>query len=641
MADEKQIKRCAIYTRKSNEDGLEQQSFSSLDAQRESAENYIMSQKHNGWVILPEHYDDGGYSGGNMERPALKRLLADVENGKIDCVVTYKIDRLSRSLIDFTKIMEVFNKYGVNFVSVTQHFSTIDSAGRMMLNILITFSQFEREIITERIRDSVAGAKRRGKYCGGPPLLGYDVNPETNILEINRKEAQAVQEAFKLYSKLASALDVARLLNEKGYRTKDWTSRKGVHHRAQEFNLNAIYRMLNNVIYAGKVQHNGNNYDGEHKAIIDEKLWAEVQFLLNENAPFAPRAKKTAIASPFKGLMVCGYCGGAFGLSYSTKGERRYMYYICIKDETRTERECRLGRVSAGEVDRLIIRQMGRIFKTPSMLVQIYNKLVARENEHRKELQLRHDELAAEQQNIRNQMNDGGDIAELRRQFAQTAAALDNVKNEIESAGQNISARDLVESCGSMETVWDELFPAERYNLAHQLIDRITLYTDRVVMDIRHHGLKSLFKELNADSGNMASLPDEPERSKDIIRLTIPMMIRHRHGRKIILAPGEAGDDLLKVQEQEHGPSAAAKHLARAHAWMEMIESGKVPTVTRLAEKLKLNLSYVSRSLKLANLSPEIQKLIAEGREPKSMSLAKFRKEFPDDWEEQKKMFMA
>lgn len=267
--------------------------------------------------------------------------------------------------------------------------------------------------------------------------------------------------------------------------------------------------------------------------------------------------------------------------------------------------------------------------------------MIELEDERRDELQLRHNELTKKQQLLRKQIADGGDIAELRRQFALVSAEVDEVTDAIKSLGRKFLSRDLAETCSSMETIWEELFPVERYNLAHQLIDRITLYTDRMVMDIRHHGLKSLIKELKTDGENLASLPDEPDRRKEIIRLTIPMVIRHRHGRKIILAPNEVEEDPMKVQEQEHGPSATAKHLARAHVWQEMIESGKVPTVARLADKLGLNVSYVSRTLKLASLSPELQKLIAEGREPASMSLAKLRHGFTDDWEEQKKMFLA
>lgn len=191
--------RCAIYTRKSTEEGLEQE-FNSLDAQREAGEAYIASQKHEGWTVVPQRYDDGGYSGGTMERPALERLLQDVENRRIDCVVVYKVDRLSRSLLDFAKIIEAFDRNGVSFVSVTQAFSTTTSMGRLTLNILLSFAQFEREIIGERIRDKVAAAKRKGKFTGGTPPLGYDVDSEKTRLVVNRQEAKTVQFIFKRFA---------------------------------------------------------------------------------------------------------------------------------------------------------------------------------------------------------------------------------------------------------------------------------------------------------------------------------------------------------------------------------------------------------------------------------------------------------
>ena len=220
--------RCAIYTRKSHEEGLEQE-FNSLDAQREAAEAYIESQRMQGWRALPDPYDDGGFSGSNMERPGLQRLLADVDAGKVDVIVVYKIDRLSRSLLDFMKMIERFNEKGISFVSVTQHFNTTDPTGRMFLSILITFAQYEREVIAERIRDKVAAAKRRGKYCGGPAILGYDVDRERKKLLVNPAEAPLVQHIFRRFTQLASAKSLAAELNEQGYRTKSWTTKKGKH----------------------------------------------------------------------------------------------------------------------------------------------------------------------------------------------------------------------------------------------------------------------------------------------------------------------------------------------------------------------------------------------------------------------------
>lgn len=221
-SSESKITRCAVYTRKSTE--VLDQDFNSLEAQRESAENYIKSQKHNGWQLLPDRYDDGGFSGGNTKRPALKRLMADIKAGKINVVVIYKMDRLSRSLLDFMNMAEFFEQHNVSFVSVTQDINTSTSSGRMMLNILMAFSEYERDVIRERIKDTIAGAKRRGKHCGGVPILGYNI--EDKRLMINFREAKLIREIFTTYTKLGSGFDVARFLNSKGCHTKSWTSKK-------------------------------------------------------------------------------------------------------------------------------------------------------------------------------------------------------------------------------------------------------------------------------------------------------------------------------------------------------------------------------------------------------------------------------
>jgi site-specific DNA recombinase len=635
MVEEKTIKRCAVYTRVSIE--ASEPEFNSLDAQRESAENYIKSQKENGWVILPEHYDDDGYSGGNTERPALKRLLADVEAGKIDIILLYKMDRLSRSLLDFMKLTEMLEQHNVSFVSVTQDINTSTSSGRMMLNILMTFSEFERAVIADRVRDRIESAKRRGKYCGGPPLLGYDADPNKK-LQINKKEAKIVREAFTLYSRYGSAMETARILNECGYRTKDWTSKKGRRHREQEFTADAVYRMLNNPLYLGQVHHRGQLFPGEHEAIVDQKLWDKVRELLRANAPIEAGFKKNSIASPFKGLLRCGHCGGAFGIAYAHKKQdncRRYMYYICMKDEDRIERQCPLRRVPAGDIDRVIMEQIARIFKTPSMLTKTFNYLTGVENERRKNLLARKKELETELGDIRAKLKTGGDVEELRRQFTAVAQNLDAAERELKELGKNFSPRELMDACGSIETIWEELFPAERYKLAHILIDKITLYTDHLVMDIKTYGLKSLIKELNA--GESVKVSGKNKSDKGLVQLTVPLVIRRRHGRKTILAPDETAGTSVAGK---HGLSALALHLARAHAWMETLESGKADTIVQLAEKLGVDRSYVSRTLGLLNLSPELQRMVFEGREPEALSLTRLRGSFPDDWDEQKKMFL-
>ena len=261
--NQQKIVRCACYTRKSHEVDVDQ-NFNSLEAQREACENYIASQKSNGWICLPQHYDDGGYSGGNLNRPALERLKADIEAGQVDMIVIYKIDRLTRCLADLSDLQEFFDAHDVSFSSVTQEINTSTSAGRMMLNILMTFAQYEREIIADRVRDRVVAAKKKGMHCGGYPVLGYDVNPVTHKLEINEKEAEIVRFVFDKYNECGSAKEVAAELEIRGCRGKVWTTRKGVKHDGQHINNMMIYRMLKSPLYIGRVPHKKTSYPGEH-----------------------------------------------------------------------------------------------------------------------------------------------------------------------------------------------------------------------------------------------------------------------------------------------------------------------------------------------------------------------------------------
>jgi site-specific DNA recombinase len=629
---ESKITRCAVYTRKSTEIDLNQE-FNSLEAQRESAENYIKSQKHNGWQLLPDRYDDGGFSGGNTERPALKRLMADIKAGKIDVLVLYKIDRLSRSLLDFMNMAEFFEQHNVSFVSVTQDINTSTSAGRMMLNILMTFSEYERDVITERIKDSIAGAKKRGKFCGGVPILGYDVNSSTKKMEINKKEAKLIKEIYKLYAESGSAFEVAKKLNFQGYHTKSWTSKKGKHHSGNKFSPKGVYRILNNPLYIGKVPHNDKIYNGEHKAIIDQKLWDKTQRLLKANSKTAPGSRRNATASPFKGLLTCGYCGGSFGLTYTGKKDRRYMYYLCMTDHARTEQQCPLHRFAAGNLDKIILQQLARIFKTPSMLVNLYNELRKREKLKRKELLKRQSELETALQKIRNEIHSGGNIAELRHKFTILDNELLEVKNDLKNLGEVYSTHDLLETCDSIEAIWEELFPAERYNLARQIIDKITLYTDHILMDIKHHGLKSLITELRSDKNIEVYQPENTE----IIQLNIPILIKRWNGRKLIIT----SDNKNNPEPSDTEPTAIAKRLAQAHHYLRLLESGKYPTITLLAEAHNQDPSKLTKILNLVNLSPQIQKMIVEGNAPESMTLVKLYSGISADWEEQEKIYLT
>lgn len=349
------IKRCAIYTRKSTEEGLEQD-FNSLDAQREAAEAYIASQKDMGWRLIPTHYDDGGYSGGNTNRPALQRLLKDIEKGIIDVVVVYKIDRLSRSLYDFAELNRTFERHGVAFSSVTQEVNTTTSSGRMMLNNLVNFAQYEREVIAERIRDKMAASRKKGKWVGGSVPFGY--MPVDKKLVENPEEAEIVRWMFRQYESLYSVRDIADRLNE-----KNMLFRKG-----KKWNIKHVYRILRNHIYIGEVEYKGEVYPGEQKAIVDRKLWESVQKHLDEyDDPLQKtHVRKQKTVAILKKVARCGHCEGAMSPTYANNGYKRYLYYICNQDQVRAKSICPVRRVSAPALEEIVMEQMRKIMQTSS-----------------------------------------------------------------------------------------------------------------------------------------------------------------------------------------------------------------------------------------------------------------------------------
>jgi len=298
---------CAIYTRKSTSEGLDQE-FTSLDAQRESAENYINSQKHEGWVALQRQYDDGGFTGANTDRPALQKLLSDIKAGGINCVIVYKVDRLSRSLMDFVQLLEFFDKNNVTFVSVTQAFNTNTSMGRLTLNILLSFAQFEREIISERTKDKMAAARKRGQWLGGRPPLGYTREKDGKKLLINENEAKIVREMFELYLKGNSLLKVANILNEEGYRSRAGKQKDGRSYGGFKFGVTQIQQVIKNVVYLGKVSYAGQIYAGQQEAFIDEDTFKKAQEKLKQNRVERKVLKNTECTGLLTHLLRCNTC---------------------------------------------------------------------------------------------------------------------------------------------------------------------------------------------------------------------------------------------------------------------------------------------------------------------------------------------
>src|SRR5499427_7594352 len=350
--------RCAVYTRKSSEEGLDMD-FNSLDAQRESCEAYVASQRAEGWALVVDHYDDGGFSGGTLERPALKRLLADLKAGKIDVIVVYKIDRLSRSMLDFLNLVELFERHGVTFVSVTQSFNTKDAMGRMALTILVTFAQFERELIGERIRDKVAASRKRGKWMGGWTPLGYEVRDRKLI--IHEGDAERVRSIFQRFVQLKSATLLARELVAAGA-----TNRYG-----HLLDKGVLYKLLNNRVYIGEAVHKGTSYLGEHEAIIDRALWDQVHATLKESP--RKRANGTRAQTPalLKGLLF-GPDGAAMSPTHTRKAGKLYRYYTSQTAMKRGGSDCPVRQVPAAEIERIVLDEIRKLLQTPEVIVQTW-----------------------------------------------------------------------------------------------------------------------------------------------------------------------------------------------------------------------------------------------------------------------------
>ena len=350
--------RCAVYTRKSTEDGLEQE-FNSLHAQREACEAYILSQRHEGWTLAGRHYDDGGFSGGNMERPGLKALLADIDAGEVDVIVVYKVDRLTRSLADFAKIVERLDAREASFVSVTQAFNTTTSMGRLTLNVLLSFAQFEREVTGERIRDKIAASKKKGLWMGGPVPLGYQV-VERKLVPVP-EEAERVRTIMRRYIASTSANQLLAQLSAEGIRTKVQQRASGPHKGGIPFARGSLFHLLKNPVYRGMIVHKGNIYQGEHEAIIDETLWNAVQVRLKEKAPPRKRPTNDPQDALLHGLLTDPH-GRPMVPTYATKGSRRYAYYETRKDLARPKDppSTRYGR---GQLERHIIVHLRQLLE--------------------------------------------------------------------------------------------------------------------------------------------------------------------------------------------------------------------------------------------------------------------------------------
>jgi site-specific DNA recombinase len=502
--------RCAVYTRKSTEEGLEQE-FNSLDAQREAAEAYIASQRGVGWTCLPDRYDDGGYTGGNMDRPALTRLMADIEAGRVDCIVVYKVDRLSRSLLDFARIMEKLEKHNVSFVSVTQQFNTTSSMGRLTLNILLSFAQFEREIISERTRDKIAAARRKGKWSGGRPILGYDVDPRGGRLMVNEEEAARARAIFELYLEHEALIPTIKELDARNWTNKQWTTKKGHVAGGKPFNKHGLFNLLTNVLYTGKITYKDEVHDGEQPAIVDGGVFQRVQQLLKRNGTTGGRHVRNRFGAILKGLLNCAPCGCAMVHTHTLKnGNKRYRYYVCTNAQKRGWHDCPSKSIPAQEIERFVIDQVRGIGKDRTLLAETLK-------ETRAQGQARITELEAERRGLERDL--GRHNAEMRKlagHLATNGTATDRVadlQDRIRAAEQRgtqvreelialgrelLDEKEVARALALFDPVWETLAPREQVRVIRLLVQRVDYDGDKGTVSVTFHpaGIKMLSNEL-------------------------------------------------------------------------------------------------------------------------------------------------
>ncbi len=429
--------RCAVYTRKSSEEGLDME-FNSLDAQREACEAYITSQKAEGWVPVRDRYDDGGFSGGTLDRPRLRALIRDIEAGLVDVIVVYKIDRLSRSLMDFSRLVEVFDKHGVTFVSITQSFNTTTSMGRLTLNILLSFAQFEREVTGERIRDKIAASRRKGMWMGGFVPMGYDVAGRKLI--INDAEAATVRHMFQRFVELGSATTLTREL------VVGCTLNK----RGRPIDKGFLYKLFRNRVYIGEAVHKGTSYPGEHQAIISPELWDQVHGILQESPRSRAANTRTQTPALLKGLIFTA-TGIAMTPTATKKGSRHYRYYTSMDAIRNRAGEGTDGfvRLNAGMVENAVLQHIRSLLRTP--------------------------EVAA--------------------RAVETARRTE----------PDIDEHEVVTALSGFDGLWESLFPAEQARIARLLIERVTVSSEGMAVDLRTEGLGSIVRQMVTPKQDLAA----------------------------------------------------------------------------------------------------------------------------------------
>ncbi len=498
------IIRCAIYTRKSTEEGLDRD-INSLSVQRQACEDYIRSRASDGWTLAAEQYDDGGWSGATIKRPAFQRLLADVEAKRIDCVIVHRVDRLSRSLLDFARLMHYFQERGVAFISVSQNFSTADPVGRLTLNLLATFAEFEREMISARTKSTVHAARRRGRWTGGFIPLGYDL--QDGHLVVNEAEAHQVRALFEIYMETSSLTCTVEEVTRRGLTMKTGAHQNGSPRSGRPFDKPSLLRVLRNPIYAGLTRCNGGLAHGEHDAIIAKETWQRVQGRLTRNGSAGYQGEHENSDALLKGLLRCGACGSRMSPTYTVKSNRRYHYYICQSVAKKGARTCPRGRVAANKIEQQVIEHIRTIARDPLLVsetvrqvkAQLEAKVKALESESkslRKELQYAKASLT---RLVRRRNGQAGGLADQIASVDQRIRAAEQRLSEVErdctaAKQQEIDEGAVAALLTRFEPLWDALWPAERSRILGLLLEGI-VYDGRdgsLAVKLRPDGIGAL-----------------------------------------------------------------------------------------------------------------------------------------------------
>lgn len=580
-------KRCAVYTRKSSDEGLEQD-YNSLDAQRDAGEAFIRSQKHEGWKLRPQRYDDGGISGGHMERPGLRGLLEDIRGGKIDVVVVYKVDRLSRSLADFARLMDLFDEHEVSFVSVTQQFNTSSSMGRLTLNVLLWFAQFEREVTGERIRDKIALSKKKGKWMGGMPPLGYDARG--GRLEVNRGEVAVVRACFETYLASRGLVDAVRKLNQRGLTTKAWTAKTGRVYGGKPWAAKVLHRVLTMALYRGLIHHAGEHFEGEHEAIIEQELWDQVQDKLRRSQPKDRRKgghrneveiSRTHLMFPLKGF-VFGFDGAALSPTQSsrslekadgTKEKIRYRYYVSQRVVGQGAGATSLSRLNAGLLEDTVRRM-----------------------------------LAA-------------GLPELASAVSHVDLTTKQIKARLEGQGAEIGASDS---------------PMALAELLQTLLAKIIVWPERIELRLP---LSQMEKLIGQDT-QASAIPDssralflDVQLEAEVAVISLRVSFKKHRGRAQIV--GVHSGEVVTIRETK--PEAVLiRMLAQAEFWRSELCRSPGKSLNEVVKAFGVQPRHVRRTLNAAYLAPEIKRAIFQGTQPPGLQVQDLIAPRSMDWEVQK-----